>query len=79
MIVHYLLSLGADSDEKSLIAAVSASTELVQILLAARLSRYQRYPKGYGCGTLQRAIESKNEAMIEILLANGVDTNTIVL
>jgi ankyrin repeat protein len=76
--VHYLLGIGADPDDGSLIAAVSGSVQLMQTLLTARLSRYQRYPKGYGCGALQHAIRLKNAAMIEILLANGVDANAIV-
>jgi ankyrin repeat protein len=75
---HYLLSIGADPDDGSLIAAVSGSAQLMQILLTARLSRYQRCSKGYGCGALQRAIQLKNAAMVEILLANGVDANAIV-
>jgi len=74
--VHYLLGIGADPDEVSLIATVSGSVELMQILLAARLRRYQRYCKGYGCGALQCAIKWKKAAMVETLLANGVDTNT---
>jgi ankyrin repeat protein len=76
--VHYLLGIGADPDDESLITAVSRSVQLMQRLLTARLSRYQRYPKGYGCGALQHAIQLKNAAMVEILLANGVDANTIV-
>jgi ankyrin repeat protein len=76
--VHYLLGIGADPDDGSLIAAVSGSVQLMQILLTARLSRYQRYPKGYGCSALQHAIRLKNAAMVEILLANGVDANAIV-
>jgi ankyrin repeat protein len=76
--VHYLLGIGADPDDESLTAAVSGSVQLMQILLTARLSRYQRYPKGYGCGALQNAIRLKNAAMVEILLANRVDANTIV-
>lgn len=76
--VHYLLGIGADPDDKSLTAAVAGSVQLVQILLTARLSRYQRYSKGYGCSALQHAIRLKNAAMIEILLANGVDVNAIV-
>jgi ankyrin repeat protein len=76
--VHYLLDIDADPDDGSLIAAVSGSTQVMQILLTARLSRYQRYSKGYGCGALQRAIQLKNAAMVEVLLANGVDVNAIV-
>jgi ankyrin repeat protein len=75
---HYLLGIGADPDDRSLIAAVFGSVQLIQILLTARLSRYQRCPKGYGCGALQHAIRLKNAAMVEILLANGVDANAIV-
>ena len=76
--VHYLLGIGADSDEASLIAAVSTSMELMQVLLAARLRRYQRYSKGYGCGALQYAIMLKKAAMVEFLLASGIDTNAIL-
>jgi len=75
---HYLLGIGADADDGSLIAAVSGSVQLMQILLTARLSRYQRCSKGYGCGALQHAILLKKAAMVEILLANGVDVNAIV-
>lgn len=50
--VHYLLGIGADVDEGSLIAAVPRSVELIQILLAAHLRRYQRNSKGYACGAL---------------------------
>jgi ankyrin repeat protein len=76
--VNYLLSLGADADEGSLVAAVSWSVELVQILLAARLRRYQGCSIGYGCGALQHALRLGNAAMVEALLANGVDPNVIV-
>ena len=76
-IVQYLLELGADSDEWSLVEAISGSLELVQILLTARLQRYKRYSKGYGCGALQRAIHLKNVSMIEFLLAKGIDPNAI--
>lgn len=72
VMVDYLLAIGADPDERSLVAAVSRSVELMPILLAARLRHYQRYPKGYGCGALQVAIGEKNVAMVETLLANGV-------
>lgn len=76
--VRYLLDLGSDPDEGSLIAAVSGSVELVETLLAARLDRYHRYSKGYGCGALHYAIKLKNATMVEILLANGVDANSII-
>lgn len=76
--VDYLLSIGADPDEGSLIAAVSRGVEPMQTLLSAHLSRYQRYPKGYGCGALQIAIVLKIAAMVELLLENRVDTNAIV-
>lgn len=76
--VQYLLDIGADADERSLIAAVPSSVELVQILLAARLSHYQRFSMGYGCSALQHAIRAKNAAMVEILIAYGIDANAIV-
>lgn len=76
--VHYLLGIGADPDDWSLIAAVSGGVQLMQVLLTARLDRYQRCSKGYGCRALQHAIQLKNAAMVEILLANGVDANAIV-
>lgn len=76
--VHYLLGIGADPDDWSLIAAVSGGVQLMQVLLTARLGRYQRCSKGYGCRALQHAIQLKNAAMVEILLANGVDANAIV-
>lgn len=76
---RYLLGLGADPDEISLdAAAVSGSVELVQTLLAARLHRYLRYSKGYGCVALCHAVGLKNTAVIEILLANGIDSNAII-
>jgi len=76
--VRYLLALGADPNEQSLIAAVPKSPELMQIILTARLTRYQRYSRGFGSRALQYAITSSNAAMIEVLLSNGVDPNTIV-
>lgn len=76
--VDYLLGIGADPDEDSLIVAVSRSMELMQMLLAARLRRYRRYSKGYGCEALQAAITGEHYAMIEFLLTKGVDANTIV-
>ncbi|KAH8684351.1 ankyrin repeat-containing domain protein [Tricladium varicosporioides] len=76
--VQYLLGLGADPDEWSLMAAISGSLELVKMLLAARLYRYKRYSKGYGCGALQHAIKLGNSAMIKILLAEGIDANIII-
>jgi ankyrin repeat protein len=75
--VRYLVSVGADPDEDSLTAAMSGSVELVQTLLTARLNRYQRFSRGFGCGALQYAIRIKNRRMIEILLANCVDPNAI--
>jgi ankyrin repeat protein len=76
--VKFLLGLGADPDEWSLVEAVSGSVELLQTILAARLGRYHRYSKGYGCRALQYAIQRKSANMIEILLANGIDANEIV-
>ena len=76
--VQYLLGLGADPDEWSLMVAISGSLELVQTLLLARLHRYKRYSKGYGCGALQHAIRLKNATMIEVLLAEGIDANVII-
>jgi ankyrin repeat protein len=76
--VQYLLGLGADSDESSLVLAMSGSLELVQTLLAARRDRYKRYSKGYGCGALQYAIRLKSAIMIKALLANGIDPNVIL-
>lgn len=62
---HYLLDIGADPDDGSLIAAVSGSAQLMQMLLTARLGRYRRFSKGYGCGALQRAIKLKNAGMVD--------------
>jgi len=76
--VQFLLGLGADPDEWSLVEAVSGSVELVQTLLAARLGRYHRYSKGYGCRALQYAIDTEKANMVEILLANGIDPNEII-
>ena len=76
--VEFLLGLGADPDEWSLVEAVSGSVELVQTLLTARLGRYHRYSKGYGCRALQYAINTKKANMVEILLANGIDANAII-
>jgi ankyrin repeat protein len=76
--VQYLLGLGADPDEWSLMVAISGSLELVQTVLVARLHRYKRYSKSYGCGALQHAIRLKNATMIEILLAEGIDANVII-
>jgi hypothetical protein len=75
---HRLLDIGAEPDDGSLIAAVSASVELMQNLLTARLRHYQRYSKGYGCGALQHAIGLKIASVVEFLVANGVDTNAII-
>lgn len=76
--VLYLLAFGAEADEQALIAAVPKSQELMQILLTARLTQCQRYPSGYGCRALQHAVARSNAGMIELLLSNGVDPNTIV-
>jgi ankyrin repeat protein len=77
-IVRYLLAIGADPNERSLIAAIPKTPELMQILLTARLTRYQRYSRGFGSRTLQHAIISSNAAMIRVILSNGVDPNTIL-
>lgn len=76
--VWFLLGLGADLDEWSLVEAVSGSVELMQTLLVARLDRYHRYSKGYGCRALQHAINTKNANMVEVQLANGIDANVII-
>lgn len=76
--VHYLLALGAETTEISLVAAVSMSPELMQILLTARLSRYQRLSSGFGCRALQYAIASSNVVIMEMLLLKGVDPSTII-
>jgi ankyrin repeat protein len=76
--VQKLLGLGAESDEWSLVAAVSGSLELVQTLLDARLNRYKRFSKGFGCRALQYAIKLENAAMIEILLTKGINPNTVI-
>jgi ankyrin repeat protein len=75
--VRYLLELGADSDEGSLVAGITGSVELVQTLLEARLHRYKRYSRGYGCAALQHAIKLKDATMIKLLLAKGIDANAI--
>jgi len=76
--VQFLLGLGADPDEWSLVEAISGSIELVQTLLAARLGRYHRYSKGYGCRALQYAIDTKRTNIVKIMLSNGIDANTII-
>ncbi len=76
--VRYLLELGADPDEASLFFAISGSEELVETLLQARLYRYKRYSRGYGCGALQHAINLKDGKMIKVLLSKGIDANTIL-
>ena len=73
--VRYLLELGADSDEGSLVAGITGSVELVQTLLEARLHRYKRYSRGYGCGALRHAIKLRDATMIKLLLAKGTDAN----
>lgn len=76
--VRYLLELGADPDEGSLIVGINGSVELVQTLLEARLHRYKRYSRGYGCGALQHAIRLGDTTMIKVLLAKGIDANAII-
>ena len=76
--VRYLLELGADSDEWSLVAGITGSVELVQTLLEARLNRYKRYSRGYGCGALQRAIKLRDTTMIKLLLEKGIAANAIL-
>ena len=76
--VRYLLTFGADVDEQALIAAVSKSQDLMQMLLTTRLTRSRRYPQGFGCRALQHAIASSNAGMIQLLLSNGINPNTIV-
>lgn len=76
--VRYLLELGADPDESSLSIAISVSKELVETLLEARLYRYKRYSRGYGCGALQHAIRLKDGTMIKLLLSKWIDANAIL-
>jgi ankyrin repeat protein len=76
--VDYILGIGAHTDEASLIAAVFTSVELMQMILLARSRQYRRHPMGSGCAALQAAVVWKKAAIVEILLENGVDTNTIV-
>ncbi|ERF68216.1 hypothetical protein EPUS_05297 [Endocarpon pusillum Z07020] len=76
--VEYLLGRGADPDEDSLSAAVSGSVELARLILSAFSKQDGRLPKQFGCHALGLAIRSKNAAMIEFLLANGVDPSTPV-
>lgn len=76
--VQSFLVLGADPDEGSLVTAISGSVELVQTLLTARLNRYKRHSKGFGRRALQYTVEMENAAMIEILVANGIDVNSII-
>jgi ankyrin repeat protein len=76
--VRYLLELGADPEEWSLIVAINGSIELVQTLLEARLHRYKRYSRGYGCGALQHAIRLGDTTMIKVLLTKGIDANAII-
>ncbi|KAH8591385.1 ankyrin repeat-containing domain protein [Bisporella sp. PMI_857] len=76
--VRYLLNLGADPDEWSLLTAISGRVDLVQAILAARLRRYKTYSKGWGCGALQYAIRLKNVAMVSLLLTEGIDSNRII-
>jgi ankyrin repeat protein len=75
--VRYLLELGADPDEWSLTVGITGSVELVETILEARLHRYKRYSRGYGCGALQHAIRLNDATMIKVLLAKGIDANAI--
>lgn len=77
-IAQNLLTFGADPDESAIMAAISVSQELLKMVLKARLSRYNRFSQGYGCWALQLAIKLKKTAVIEMLLASGVDPDTIV-
>ncbi|KAH0844337.1 hypothetical protein AYO21_00809 [Fonsecaea monophora] len=76
--VHYLLRLGADPDEWSLIAAVSGGPALMQLLLTAKFQRFHYYSCGFGCRALQKAIKLADAAMVELLLSNGINPSTIV-
>lgn len=51
---------------------------VVRTILTARLSRYKRYSKGYGCRALQRAIRLGTSSIIDLLLEEGIDSNAIV-
>jgi len=75
---RYLLNLGADVNEQSLIVALDKSVQMMQLLLTARLERYKRFSMTFGCRTLQHAIASSNAVMMEVLLSNGIDPNTIL-
>jgi ankyrin repeat protein len=48
-IAQNLLTFGADPDELAIMAAISASQELLRMVLKARLSHYKRFSQGYGC------------------------------
>ncbi|KAH8820743.1 ankyrin repeat-containing domain protein [Xylogone sp. PMI_703] len=76
--VQYLLDLGADPDDISLLTAVlKSSVELVRIILSARLKRYKRISKGYGCLALQYAITLEYVPVIKLLLETGIDPDSI--
>ena len=76
-LVRYLLANGATLDELSLIAAVSQSLEMMQVLLEARLPRSQDCRRVLGCRALQFAIISSNFPMIEALVSSGIDLDLI--
>ncbi|OAL18764.1 hypothetical protein AYO20_11710 [Fonsecaea nubica] len=76
--VHYLLRLGAEPDDWSLIPAVWGGPALMQLLLTAKFQRFQYYSCGFGCRALQQAIKSADAAMVELLLSNGINPSTIV-
>lgn len=76
--VQHLLGLGAEVNDRLLIVAVSKSLKLMKILLAAKISRYQRFPRGFGSRALQKAIVTLNLDMVEVLLGSGIDSNVIL-
>jgi ankyrin repeat protein len=76
--IRYLLTMGADPDEQSLISAIEKDREVLEVLFTAILKRYSRLPKGFGSRALQHAIKLSNSIAVEMLLSNGVDTKAIV-
>ncbi|KAK5049042.1 hypothetical protein LTR84_005464 [Exophiala bonariae] len=75
---QFLLDLGAVVNEQALVVAIPKSQQIMQMLLTSKLGRAKRYPCGFGCRALQHAIAGSNAGMIQLLLLNSIDPNSIV-
>lgn len=75
---NYLLDRGANSaDEVAILHAISHDRRLLDIILQKFRKQYPKGHKGFGGGVLYHALQTHDEAVLDVCLNSGFDVNHI--